>query len=308
MLPTHCDVGSVAWYIHSLLTPVKWGWWRIVEQMFKFQFRIPADMVPKTPIEVDVFTGGQILTYEFRDMLAAGTVDAKKGSIEHFTEDGVVLQDGTVMDADLVVFATGFTKNYDLLDVLVQNKLNKEKDGLYLYRNVIPPKLANLAFIGSEVSTFNNILTHGLQAEWLARVLDGKIELPSAARMEQTLETEQAWKRSWMPATSARASIYQLHMLKYHDMLLVDMGENPMRKGMNFLAEALSPYCAADYRGMFMESVPKAKQSFPFMWLTLVVALGLLWMFAGYWFSTILVLAMGAMLGKVGPKVFDALE
>ena len=53
---------------------------------------MPAEMVPDTPIEIDVFTGGQILTYEFRDMLKAGKVDAKKGSIEKFTENGVVLQ------------------------------------------------------------------------------------------------------------------------------------------------------------------------------------------------------------------------
>ena len=54
-----------------------------------------------------------------------------------------------------------------------------------------------------------------------------------------------------MPATSARASIFQLHMMKYHDTLLTDMGENPMRKGLNVLAEMFSPYCAADYRDLF---------------------------------------------------------
>jgi len=129
-------------------------------------------MVPKTPIEVDVFTGGQILTYEFRDMLKKGEVDAKKGSLEKMTEKSVILQDGTEIEADVVVFGTGFTKHYDLLDRLLQNRLDKEKDGLYLYRNVIPPRLPNIAFVGAEVSTFNNILTHGLQAEWLSRVIE----------------------------------------------------------------------------------------------------------------------------------------
>ena len=46
----------------------------------------------------------------------------------------------------------------------MQNRLNIDRDGLYLYRNVIPTGLPNLAFVGGEVSTFNNILTHGLQA------------------------------------------------------------------------------------------------------------------------------------------------
>jgi dimethylaniline monooxygenase (N-oxide forming) len=254
MLPTHYEVSNLAWYMHSLLTPIKWTWWRIVELMFRFQFRLPSEMVPKTPIEVDVFTGGQILTYEFRDMLKKGEVDAKKGSLEKMTEKSVILQDGTEIEADVVVFGTGFTKHYDLLDRLLQNRLDKEKDGLYLYRNVIPPRLPNIAFVGAEVSTFNNILTHGLQAEWLSRVIDGQIHLPSEGGMTMHVEKEQAWKRSWMPPTSARASIFQLHMMKYHDRLLKDMGENHRRKGVNILGEIFAPYCAADYRPIFSKS------------------------------------------------------
>ena len=37
MLPTHYDETNTSWWFHSLLTPIKWGWWRIVEQLFKFQ-------------------------------------------------------------------------------------------------------------------------------------------------------------------------------------------------------------------------------------------------------------------------------
>lgn len=251
MLPVHYNVSNVAWYMHSILTPVKWFWWRVVELMFRAQFRLTGDLVPTTPIEYDVFGGGQILNYNFRDMLKTGQVKARKGSVEKFTQDGVILQDGSELECDLVVFGTGFTKNYDLFDRLLQNKMEKHNDGLYLYRNVIAPRLPNVAFVGCEVSTFNNILTHGLQAEWLAKVLDGKIVLPTTGRMLKQIEKEQAWKRTWMPGTSARASIFQLHMMKYHDQLVADMKENPKRKGFNVLAEAFSPYDAKDYAALF---------------------------------------------------------
>jgi len=251
LLRPHHDVNNIAWYMHGLLTPIKWVWWRVVEIMFKVQFGLPKEMIPDRPIDIDVFTGGQILNYEFRDMLKAGKVEALKGSLEKVTPDSVILQDGTELPADIIVFGTGFTKNYDLLDRLIQNKLDREKDGLYLYRNVLPPRLPNIAFVGSEVSTFNNILTHGLQAEWLARVIDGSVELPGSGKMSQAVEFEQAWKRSWMPGTSARASIFQLHMMKYHDSLVKDMGDNHRRKGLNFLAEAFAPYNARDYSPIF---------------------------------------------------------
>merc|ERR1711998_175802 len=151
-----------------------WVWWRVVEQMFKLQFSLPKEMIPDTPIEVDVFSGGQILNYEFRDMLKAGKVNAKKGSLRRMTPTGAVLQDGTEVEADVLAFGTGFGKNYDLLESSLRERLDLERDGLYLYRNVLPARLPGLAFVGSEVSTFNNILTQGLQAEWLARVLSGQ--------------------------------------------------------------------------------------------------------------------------------------
>lgn len=260
MLPTHFDVTSVAWYFHAVLTPLKWTWWRVVELMFRIQFRLSGDLVPETPIEMDVFSGGQILNYDFRDMLKEGKVKAIKGSIKKLHPKQVELQDGTKLPCDLLVFGTGFAKSYNLFDRLVQSKLKIDADGMYMHRNVIPPSVPDLAFVGSEISTFNNILTHALQAEWLARVLDNKIELPERATMLHRIERMQAWKRSWMPATSARSAILQLHMLKYHDRLVKDMGEDHLRKGVNKLAEMFSPYTAADYRALFTAQPEGAQQ------------------------------------------------
>jgi len=250
MLQPHHDATNLAKMMHKVFSPVKWVWWRVVEQMFKLQFRLPKEMIPDTPIEVDVFSGGQILNYEFRDMLKAGKVNATKGALQRMTPTGAVLQDGTEVEADVLVFGTGFGKSYDVLESSLRERLDLERDGLYLHRNVLPPRLPGLAFVGAEVSTFNNILTHGLQAEWLARVMQGNVEL-SPDEMSQAVEQEQAWKRSWMPATSARASILQLHMMKYHDVLLKDMGENHRRKGWNVLGEVLAPYNARDYSPIF---------------------------------------------------------
>eukprot|EP00440_Ansanella_granifera_P072050 gb/GFBE01078189.1/.p1 GENE.gb/GFBE01078189.1/~~gb/GFBE01078189.1/.p1 ORF type:complete len:626 (+),score=157.37 gb/GFBE01078189.1/:1-1878(+) len=254
MLPTHHEESSASWWMHSTCAPVKWMWWRVVELMFRGQFCIPKSQVPPSNIEIDVFNGGQILNYEFRDMLASGKVKLILGSIDKFREDGtgVVLNDGTELDCDLVVYGTGFKKSYDIFDsTFVQPKLDIQKDGLYLYRNILPPQVPDLAFIGCEVSTFNNILTHGLQALWLTKVLTGELRLPKTSQMMRVMELEQAWKRSWMPPSSARASIWQLHMMKYHDNLLKDMGENHKRRGFNFLGECFAPYSAWDYKDLF---------------------------------------------------------
>jgi len=201
---------------------------------------------------VDLFSGGQILTYEFRDMCRRGQVKYTLGAISRFEEDGVVLKDGSKLEADMVIYGTGFAKNYDVFDKnSVQPLLDLERDGLWLYRNMIPARLRDVAFIGCEVSTFNNVLTHGLQALWLQRLLTGELQLPCGDDMVEAVGRDQAWKRSWMPASSARAAIWQLHMMKYHDGLLEDLGERRKRKGLNLLAEVFAPYSASDYCDLF---------------------------------------------------------
>jgi len=157
------------------------------------------------------------------------------------------------MQADMVVFGTGFMKNYAYLEPALQARLNRQKDGLYLYRNIFPTQVRDLCFIGAETSTFNNILTQGLQSLWLRRVLSGEVRLPSSDAMEASVIREKAWKQSWMPKKGDRAAILQLHKMKYHDQLCQDMGANHKRKGWNLLAEAFAPYSAADYAGLFTE-------------------------------------------------------
>merc|ERR1711870_45655 len=168
-----------------------------------------------------------------------------------FTKTGVVLTDGSEMDVDMVIFGTGFTKSYAYLEPALRERLNRQSDGLYLYRDMFPTQVPDLCFVGSKVSTFNNILTQGLQALWLKQVLIGQVALPSLEVMEQTIEKEQAWKRSWMPKKGDRAAILQLHKMAYHDQLCRDMGVNPRRKGWNLLAEVFAPYSAADYTDLF---------------------------------------------------------
>jgi len=260
-LPMHWDLGRMERCLHHLAAPLKWLWWRIVELMFRFQFRLSGDFVPTTRLDHDVFTGGQILSYEFRDMLRAGTVSGQKGAIARFTETGVVLADGSTIQADMVIFGTGFTKSYAYLNTCLREQLSREQDGLYLYRNMFPTKVSDLCFVGSEVSTFNNILTQGLQALWLRHVLTGSMSLPSVEEMDLVVDMERSWKRSWMPKKGDRAAILQLHKMAYHDQLCRDMGVNPHRKGWNLLAEAFAPYSAADYAGLF-PSCDKAAMSF----------------------------------------------
>merc|ERR1712003_512276 len=169
------------------------------------------------------------------------------------TPSGVELADGSEMRANIVVFGTGFMKSYAYLEEALQARLNRQRDGLYLYRNIFPTQVRDLCFIGAETSTFNNILTQGLQALWLRRVLSGEVQLPAPDAVEAAVARDKDWKQSWMPKKGDRAAILQLHKMKYHDQLCKDMGVNHKRKGWNIFGECFAPYTAADYRSLFQQ-------------------------------------------------------
>ena len=54
MLPTHYNTPRLWKYVHDLLSPIKWLWWRIVETMFRVQFGLKGDLLPKSRIELDL--------------------------------------------------------------------------------------------------------------------------------------------------------------------------------------------------------------------------------------------------------------
>ncbi len=56
-------------------------------------------------------------------------------------------------------------------DEATRARLDLAEDGLALYRNICAPRVARLFFVGGEVTTYNNPLTHGLQSEWVAAVV-----------------------------------------------------------------------------------------------------------------------------------------
>lgn len=178
------------------------------------------------------------------------------GEISEYVKDKTIcLKDGSKLDADLIVFATGFNQDYSMFSD--RKSLDIQDDGMYMYRYIIPENVSNLAFIG-HVGSVSNISTYGIQAEWLARNLTGNLvsggtktgdgqEVKSTMRQE--IEARQQWARSWMPESPYRGMQVLLHQTHYHDQLLRDMGINPHRKS-NVVSEYLMPYEPADYNGI----------------------------------------------------------
>lgn len=65
------------------------------------------------------------------------SIACQAGAIQEWTEDGVRLQDGTELQADLVVQGLGYDKAYSYFSPALLKGLHVGPDGLHLYRNIV---------------------------------------------------------------------------------------------------------------------------------------------------------------------------
>lgn len=258
LIPKYYRPSRAERMLHSLGRPMVWLWWRLVELLLIGQCKLGSrrgtrvDLIPSQPVEVDTFGEAVMLPRpELFRSLRNGRIHPRRAEIARFTEDGVELASGESLDADVVVLGTGWETHYSFLPEDVQARIGVERDGQYLYRHMVPPGVPGLVFIGS-VSTIENIATYSIQARWLADLIEGRHALPTDGEMRRDVEDMKAWKRDWMPFSPARGSRLLLHMLHYHDQLLVDMGADPLRKRGIFapFKEVFAPYEPRDYRSL----------------------------------------------------------
>jgi len=235
----------------ALVKPI----FRMVEELFAFQFALRGDLRPKADVVSSFYKVQFALNSDLTDMRKAGKINFQLGEIDEYVGDNTLrLKDNSSVEADLVISATGYAQNYSIFsDPTVREDLDLQSDGIYLYRYILPEKVKNLAFIG-HVGAISNITTYGVQAEWLARYLTGNLvsggtSETTAQHMKDEIETRKHWARSWMPDTTNRGMLLLIHSTYYHDQLLRDMGLNPHRKG-NPISEYLMPYEPADYDGI----------------------------------------------------------
>lgn len=244
--------------LHTLGRPVVWLWWRLVELLLIAQCKLGSrwgtrvSLIPSTPLEVDTFGEAVMLPRpELYRSIRDGHVEARRSRIDRFGESELSLSDGTTLEADVVLFGTGWKTRYPFLSDDLRSRIGFEEDGCYLYRQMIAPDVPGMVFVGN-ASTIQNIATYSLQARWLAELIEGGHELPSRREMERDVDEIKAWKRRWMPFSSARGSRLLLHMLHYHDQLLLDIGADPRRKAGVFgpFKEVFAPYQPSDYRAV----------------------------------------------------------
>jgi hypothetical protein len=139
------------------------------------------DLVPRGRMEDIVKNAIGLATEGFFEGVADGSVRVRRDQVikRLFADNGpkAELADGTVLPADLVVCATGFTQGVPFLDETVQKQLFDERGNFLLYRQIQPLRAPGLYFNGYN-SSFFSPLNAEMAALWIAADLAGALTLP----------------------------------------------------------------------------------------------------------------------------------
>jgi hypothetical protein len=256
LIPPYQHPSKLERAIHTVGLPLVWVFWRLVELLLRVQCRLGSrfgtreSLLPATPVEVDAFGESTMLPRpEFYRWARDGRIEVQCGEIAEYRAEGVALENGRELEADVVILGTGWETDYGFLPEPVRERLGFEDDGLYLHRQMVHPEVPGLVFIG-HASTICSILTYNLQARWLGELIAGRHGLPDSEAMLREIEDMKAWKRAWMPFSASRGARLILHMQHYHDELLRDFGASPWRKTgiLAPIKEGIFPYEPKDYR------------------------------------------------------------
>ena len=149
---------------------------------------------------------------------------------------------------DTVVYATGFDLRCRFSPTTLQAEVFDAGGCLRLYRNVLPPAMPQLAFVG-----FNSAIASPLAAEvaahWLAAHWGGRMALPSPAR-DARAHRRRAAHGGWSTGPRCTRALRNACVgLQHHymDALMREMGRQPKVPGLRAAIRALRP---ADYAAL----------------------------------------------------------
>ena len=241
-------LGRAEAWLHGAGAPLVRLLWSSITRLLRAHAGIRGSLLPEAPLPQHIESIG--IGTEAYGLVRSGRIRPKKGAIRRFRGGRAIeLDDGEVLEADLVIFATGFRQAVPFLEDPLRRRIERA-DGFHLYRFILPPGVERLGFVGYNSSTACQ-LTSEVAAHWLSDCFLGRLRLPAVDAMDREIARVRRWTAEVMPGRG-RGFFVGPYVLPHLDELMADMGLSTVRSG-NFVAENLLPMWPARYRRLAEE-------------------------------------------------------
>jgi hypothetical protein len=113
---------------------------------------------------------------------------APKPNIARLHEHEIEFSDGSRVEADVVVYCTGYKITFPFFD---EDFLSAPDNHIELFRRVFHPAIDNLAFIGLLQPLGATMPLAEAQGQWVADYLKGEYHLPPPAALHEDIRRDQ---------------------------------------------------------------------------------------------------------------------
>ncbi|MEM6753250.1 MAG: NAD(P)-binding domain-containing protein [Cyanobacteria bacterium P01_C01_bin.38] len=217
--------------LHSAGKPLVWSFWRLNELILRKQFSLDgSSLLPLELMNKTLSCAANIAPDNFYEYIHRGKIKVKKAKIARFNADGLELESGEKLQADVVVFGTGFHQDITFLENKYRQFILDENGNFKMYRNLIHPDIPNMGFLGYN-SSFFSPLTSEVGAWWLAEYIKGNLVLPTLPQMRVEMDKQLSWNIDNLPPDFAYGTCVTPFDFHYLEDLIEDMGFKIFGKG-----------------------------------------------------------------------------
>jgi hypothetical protein len=168
----------------------------------------PGKILPEWEISEEFlksnFVNMYVLGEDYQKAVFNKEIRCIQGEVSHFYEKGVVLNDGRLVEAEVVLVSTGYNSDYSFLseDILKIIQFDKSSRLLatVLFRSVFHPQLPRFCFVGNYV--FGVLARYEMEAElgfsfMMGNLLISSDEIDQGIRDEEYIRTFRGLKQPY---------------------------------------------------------------------------------------------------------------
>ncbi|MBV6626500.1 MAG: NAD(P)-binding domain-containing protein [Rivularia sp. (in: Bacteria)] len=217
--------------LHRVGKPFVWAFWRLNELTLRKQFNLDgSNLLPAELMNKTLSCSANLAPENFYKYVESGKIKAKKASIAKFLSGGVELDSGEQLQADVVIFGTGFHQDIAFLEQKYRQLVMDENGNFKMFRNLIHPDIPNMGFLGYN-SSFFCPLTSEIGAWWLAEYIKENLVLPTPSQMREEMDKQLSWSINNLPRDFAYGTCVAPLSFNYLENLIEDMGFKISGKG-----------------------------------------------------------------------------
>lgn len=214
---------------------------------------------PNIPLVVPPYIGVTMVKGTIIDAAKTGSLSWNIGGLKAVTHDGVVFNDGTTDQFDVIVFATGYRTKVPCLSPEMQQLITPQDgaNALQLYQHTFHPDLPGLSFVGFLPPATASVPMYDNQARWVAATIAGNVRMPEIDTMRDAIEHD-AVKRRENKAMYLVAGLEVLDTFAEQGGFGVDLAQYPEL----VVPMLFAPLAPSQFRMFGTGKLPHAKREY----------------------------------------------